>query len=468
VSNPHFSFIILTWNEELHIKRLLESVSPLNAQIHVLDSGSEDKTLDICKAYGAETKYNRFLNHPRQWHAALNLFSINTPWVICLDADQIVSAELLKKLQEFKNENYSQINGIYFNRKNYFKGKWLRYGGYYPKFLLKMFRYNTGYSDLNENMDHRFQVPGKTVIWKKPCLIEENLKENQISFWIDKHNRYSDLLADEALMKKGTTNNMIKPKPWGSPNQHNAWLKQIWHGLPLYLRPFLYFFYRMIFQLGILDGRTGITFHFLQGFWFRLLVDIKIEEQTKALELTHKKKSNPIRFLLRFLCFFFIFYLFNIIHIALITPGGYYSLFIDMHLNYIDCWRKFCISSATWILKSLGYLVQASSGGLTVKGHSGFKLVYSCLGYSIMSSFAAFVISFPKPVTSRIKFLIAGLTGIQLLNTIRLVLVALFYNQKMTAVDHHDLFNYSMYAILAISVYIWTNHHANHPAKEEF
>jgi len=464
--NPHLTFIILTFNEELNIRRLLDSITPLNAQTCVLDSGSKDKTLDICQEYGVNTKYHPFINHPRQWDAALKLFEISTPWVVCLDADQIISPELLMRLQEFKAENHPDLDGIYFNRKNYFKGKWIRYGGYYPKFLLKMFRYDTGYSDLTENMDHRFQVPGKTVLWKTAYLIEENLKENQISFWIEKHNRYSDLLADEDLARRSRQiNSLVRPKLWGSPNEHNAWLKKIWLQLPVYLRPFLYFFYRIIFQLGILDGKTGIIFHFLQAFWFRLVVDIKIEERNSIDKIY---KQSPLKFLIVFIGLFSIFYMFNIIHIAITTPAGYYSAFVDLHLNYISFWRKFSISSTAGILKSLGYLVHTTPYGLTVKDHSGFKLVYSCLGYGVMSCFAAFVISFPAVLMSRIKFLLIGLAGIQALNTLRFVLIAIFYTHKRTVIDHHDLFNYSLYLILAISVYTWTNHHAHHPAKKEF
>ena len=173
MSNQHFSFIILTLNEELHLPRLLNSIGSLNALTYVLDSGSTDKTLEICNDYNVETKIHPFENHPKQWDIALNSFLITTPWIIGLDADQIVTPELLKLLEHFKNNDYLDTNGIYFNRKNYFKGTWIKHGGYYPKYLLKMFRYNIGYSDLTENMDHRFQVPGKTAIWKDGHLIEE-------------------------------------------------------------------------------------------------------------------------------------------------------------------------------------------------------------------------------------------------------------------------------------------------------
>lgn len=278
-----FSFIILTYNEEQHLPRLLKSIEGLNAPTYVLDSGSTDETLSIAKNFNAIVKINPFINHPKQWDFALRNFDVKTPWIIGLDADQVVTPELFLQLQNFKSENYQNINGIYFNRKNFFKGKWIKYGGFYPKYLLKMFRTGVGYSDLNENMDHRFIVPGETAIWKKGHILEENLKENKISFWITKHNRYSDLTAEEEVERLNNLRNQtLKPKFFGSPDERNASLKKLWWKLPLGVRPFLYFSYRLFFRLGILDGSTGILFHFLQGFWFRLIVDVKIREILKS------------------------------------------------------------------------------------------------------------------------------------------------------------------------------------------
>ena len=277
--NPHYSFVVLAYNEEMHLPRLLDSVYGLNASIYLLDSGSTDHTITIAETYGVQTKVHPFENHPKQWAHALRVFDIKTPWVIGLDADQVLSDELKNRLADFKDEEHRHVNGIYFNRKNHFKNRWIRYGGYYPFYQLKMFRYNIGYSDLSEHMDHRFVVPGKTVIWKDAHLLEENLKENQISFWIAKHNRYSDLLAQEEVERRQLLRaQTISPSFWGSPDERRAWLKALWWRLPLFIRPALYFTYRYIFRLGILDGYAGFVFHFLQAFWFRLVVDIKIKE----------------------------------------------------------------------------------------------------------------------------------------------------------------------------------------------
>lgn len=280
--NTQFSFIILTFNEEQHLPRLLQSINDLEAPVFILDSGSTDHTIEIGQQFGATFLFNAFENHPKQWDFALKNFPVITPWVICLDADQEVSPELKERLRNFKDEEYQNINGIYFNRKNFFKGRWIKHGGYYPFYLLKMFRFGIGFSDTNEAMDHRFNAPGGSMVWKDGIIKEENLKENQIRFWIEKHNRYSDLLAlEEVERMQNARGQTEQPRFWGSPNQRKAWFKRQWWRLPRYVRPGLYFTQRMIFQLGLLDGRTGIIFHFLQAFWFRLVVDIKIDELLK-------------------------------------------------------------------------------------------------------------------------------------------------------------------------------------------
>ena len=279
-----FSFVILAYNEEIHLPRLLKSIENLKAPVYILDSGSTDNTIKIADNFSATVKSNNFENHSKQWEYALKVFEINTPWTICLDADQVVLPELFRKLSDFKDSDIPrEVNGIYFNRMNYFKGKWIKRGGYYPKYLLKMFRTGIGYADPNENMDHRFIVPGETIIWKDGYIKEENLKENEISFWIDKHNRYSDLLAKEEVeRRKGIRNQNVTPKLFGYPDQRTAYFKKIWWKLPLIIRPFIYFLYRFVIRLGFLDGWQGWIFHFLQGFWFRFIVDVKIKERLKT------------------------------------------------------------------------------------------------------------------------------------------------------------------------------------------
>src|ERR1700712_1611250 len=110
----------------------------LNAPTFIMDSGSTDRTVEIGESFGATFLQHPFENHPKQWDHALKNFNIQTPWVICLDADQVVTNELKQRLLTFRDEDHQDINGIYFNRKNFFKGKWIKHGGYFPFYMLKM------------------------------------------------------------------------------------------------------------------------------------------------------------------------------------------------------------------------------------------------------------------------------------------------------------------------------------------
>ncbi|MEP6611533.1 MAG: glycosyltransferase [Mucilaginibacter sp.] len=470
--NAQFSFIIITYNEEVHLPRLLESIKNLQAPVFVLDSGSRDNTVAIAKDYGAAVLQHAFENHPMQWDFALKNFNVKTPWVICLDADQVVTAELNQKLSAFKDEDYGDIDGIYFNRKNYFKGRWIKHGGYSPFYLLKMMRFGVGYSDLNEGMDHRMVVPGKTVIWKDGVIIEENLKENNISFWIAKHNRYSDLVAQEEVERMMQIRSQtVKPHFWGSPDERTAWLKQLWWKLPRYVRPMLYFIYRMFFQLGILDGRTGVIFHFLQAFWFRLVVDIKIDEilkQKQGNEAGVENGASPVKFVLLFIGLFAAFYYFNIFYFGVTSPGNHYSAFLADHLNYIQGLRWLLLKSSVQVLGWLGFMSITNEYELLVPGHATIQLVYSCLGLGVMSFFSAFVLAYPVRFKSKIIFLLCGLLGIQVLNVARFVLLALFWTRNENRViDHHAIFNIMVYLLISITLYFWVkcndkalNHHA--------
>jgi len=493
-----FSFLVLSYNDELHLPKLFESIKGLEAKVFVLDSGSTDGTLGICRQYGAEIAHHPFENHPRQWHSALSIFQLNAPWVVALDADQILSPGLYQLLNDFDDAMHHDVNGIYFNRKNFYKGKWIRYGGYFPFYMLKMFRLKHGISDLNENMDHRFLVSGKTIIWKQGYLLEENFKESKVQFWIEKHNRYSDLLALEEVERMQKIRlQVIKPKILGSPNERKAYLKRIWWKMPRFFRPAFYFGYRMTFQLGMLDGKTGIIFHFLQAFWFRLIVDIKIEEllkespnvlidpceqnippinlstaydkfQQQASQLINMRATQvlksyvfyqkELRFILMFLAIFGTVYTFNIAAIAVTTPGGFYWLWAAENCNYIRYWRTMDIQATSIILKLLGYQVSTTWQSVLVTGHAGFKLVYSCLGYGVMSFFLAFILAFPKKWISKIWMMLFGIILIQALNLVRFIFIALFWKKQLIAnlLDHHTIFNIIIYLVILTIMYKWT------------
>lgn len=268
------SIIILTYNEEKNIHKCLSSLKALDAPIYIIDSFSSDQTESIAKNFGAKFIQNKFETHVKQWQFALNIPEIQSEWILGLDADQELTTALVSEIQIVLNSK-PQANGFYLNRRNYFMGQWIKHGGYYPRYLLKLFRKNAVYLDENEMMDHHFYVNGNTAKLKND-LIENNLKED-LSFWISKHNQYATLQATEEV--KGSYSS--KGRWFGDQDERRLFIKARWNQLPLFLRPFLYFTYRYIVQLGFLDGVKGLIFHFLQAFWYRFLVDAKIYELRK-------------------------------------------------------------------------------------------------------------------------------------------------------------------------------------------
>lgn len=273
--------VILTHNEEANLPACLESVRDWIKEIYVVDSGSNDQTQKIAARSGARILEHPFESHAKQWDWALGHLPITTEWVMGLDADQRVSPGLKEEMISLfglGGERLKGIDGIYLKRKQIFRGQWIRHGGYYPKYLLKLFRRDCVQIDQEDLIDHHFYVPGK-VLKLKEDLMEENLKERDLSFWIHKHELYAPLQAEEELRRRRNgRNESLKPSPFGNPDQRTLWQKRIWYQLPLYLRPFLYFCYRYFLQLGFLDGKQGLIFHFLHALWFRLLVDIHLDK----------------------------------------------------------------------------------------------------------------------------------------------------------------------------------------------
>ena len=256
------TLVVLTKDEESNLGDCLHSTADWVRDVFVVDSGSVDATLRIAAAHGARIVDHPFETHAKQWRWALATLPIATEWVLALDADQRVTPELRSSVLTALARRDEGIDGYWLSRRQVFRGRWIRHGGYYPIRLLKLFRRSAASVDDAELVDHHFQVSGRTLRLAGD-LIEENRNEDQISIWVDKHNRYARLQAQYELA--------ITAEPVN-------WRKRLWRRLPLYLRPALYFGYRYFFRLGFLDGKQGLIFHFLQAFWYRLMVDINLDE----------------------------------------------------------------------------------------------------------------------------------------------------------------------------------------------
>lgn len=271
------TLLVLTLNEEVHIRRCIESVQKVACRVVVVDSFSTDQTCEIARELGADVMVNPFTTHAKQLNWALDNAGISTQWVMKLDADEYLTPKLAALLPDVLARTREDTSGYTVNLRRVFMGKWLRHGALYPIRLLRIWRFGQGRCE-ERLMDEHVVVHG-AVEHINSDFADHNL--NNLTWWTDKHNRYASREAAELL------NLQFHFMPYdaaASPSRGKQagvkrWVKEVIYArLPAGFRAFAYFFYRYVIRLGILDGQAGTAFHFLQGFWYRYLVDAKVAE----------------------------------------------------------------------------------------------------------------------------------------------------------------------------------------------
>src|SRR3989344_5533233 len=282
------SVIILTYNEELNIGNCLKSVADWANEIIIVDSFSADKTLEIAKKHTNKIAQRTFVNQAEQFNWALDNLEIKNEWILRLDADEYLTEELKSEISEIFNIRTSDvlnvskldINGFYIKRRVYFMGRFIKYGGYYPAWFLRLFRKGKARSEERKMDEHLVLLEGKAERLKND-FIDDNKKN--LSWFIQKHNNYASREADGILRTSDVLNiGTSNVQKLSGQVARKRWLKDnFYYRLPLFCRAYLYFCYRYFIRLGFLDGKEGLIFHFLQGFWYRFLVDAKIYESKK-------------------------------------------------------------------------------------------------------------------------------------------------------------------------------------------
>ena len=273
------SVILLTFNEQIHIERCLRSLLPVAQHIFVVDSFSTDQTRQIARSLGAQVLQHPWKNYADQFQWGLDHCGAATDWVMRMDADEYLEPELQSELPVLLSSLDPEIDGVYIRRKVYFNHQWIRHGGFYPHILLRIWRNGRGRIEQRWMDEHILLPPGARTVMAKGHLVDDNRKG--ITFWIDKHNKYAsreavDLLNTRyALLEK---DELLKQIDDPQARQKRMIKENVYARLPLGIRATLYFFYRYFLRAGFLDGGNGFLWHFMQGFWYRLLVDIKVME----------------------------------------------------------------------------------------------------------------------------------------------------------------------------------------------
>ena len=255
------SVVLITYNEEANLARTLESVRALlrdgQGEIIVVDSGSTDRTGEIAESFGAKVFVEAWKGYARQKNSAME--KATGDWILSLDADEEVSpdlaAEILQILshppQVYKLMRREAdgtvapvlINGCWMRRKNYFLGRWIRHGGFWPDRKLRLCRRGTGKfreASVHETMEvEEYRGGGATVLSKKLRGVLIHHSYPTLSDYIEHMNRYSSLGA-EMVVADGRTGFSV---------------------INIAIRPWVTFFYNYFLRLGFLDGREGLLLH---------------------------------------------------------------------------------------------------------------------------------------------------------------------------------------------------------------
>lgn len=278
------SVIILTLNEEQGIQRCLEGVQSWAGEIILVDSGSSDATVALAKHYTDQIYVHPFENYAKQRNWSQNTLPLAHEWVFHLDANEVVSAELAAAMRRAFQHDPVGIDGFLINRRTIFLGKWIKHGGLYPTYHLRLFRKSKGFCEDRE-YDQHFVVHGRVQELQGDIL---DHIAHELSQWTLSHERWSTAEVQEHFKRASaepgdSPDNRVQPNLFGTAIERRRWLRNKLFGRsPLFFRAFLYFFIRYFLRLGFLDGKAGLIYHVLHGFWYRFYIDAKIWEMQNS------------------------------------------------------------------------------------------------------------------------------------------------------------------------------------------
>jgi glycosyltransferase involved in cell wall biosynthesis len=263
--------IILTRNEEENLPYALASVIGWAAEVWVVDSLSTDGTVRVAEQQGARVVAHAFAGYAAQRNWALRSLPFGPEWVLFLDADEALTPELQAEVAAVLAAPPAGIAGFEIKRRFIFLGRWLRHGGYYPVWLLRVMRHRMARCE-ELGVDEHLLVDGRTARLRGDLLHEDR---RPLERWIERHTHYARLKAGE--LTRSNTGGVPARLMSSTQAERTRWLyERVYRRAPVGLRAAGYFFYRYVLRGGFLDGREGFIYHALQAFWYRLLIDAMV------------------------------------------------------------------------------------------------------------------------------------------------------------------------------------------------
>lgn len=288
--------IILTYNEELHIRRCLENVCPISKKVFVIDSPSTDRTVEICKEFpNVEVVVHKYPgNQAEQFNWALDNLSIETDWILRLDADEYLTDRLIAEMLEKLPAMDEYVSAVVLPLGRAFHGRLLKHGIVKGIKMIRLFRKGCVRYEQRLMDEHLEVLKGRTETFDNQ-FVDDSLIS--MTTFTAKHNGYSNreaamlLDAEYGLTETaGDENSQYAEEVAAKRKQKEKYAK-----MPLYWRSFGYFFYRYFAKFGFLDGRAGFEWDFFQGLWYRLLVDAKVAEAKRLCGNDKEKMRNYIK-----------------------------------------------------------------------------------------------------------------------------------------------------------------------------
>lgn len=258
------SVTIVTYNSEKTIEGCLKSVNWAD-EVIVVDSGSSDNTVDIARKYTDKIFLQEWMGHKEQKNFAIDKTSYD--WIFSIDSDEVCPEKLKNKIIEIlKNPKY---DGYRFPRKNYFANKWMRFGGWYPDYQLRLFKKSCGRFE-GGNAHEKVKINGKVKTVNIPLI---HYTYDSLVEYLEKQNKYTTLIAQQVSIPP-LINQLMKL----------GILFYIFFLIYLLIRFILKIFEIFIYKLGFLDGYWGIIVGFIRCF-FSVIKDVKIIEKYRSATL---------------------------------------------------------------------------------------------------------------------------------------------------------------------------------------